>query len=106
MELGKKQQTAQLSGLFTEDGLREMTKSRISYAADMRLPYDAPGIDGCLGFMERCELTRMNLFYTEVANSLLSDHSREAWTARKLASLRSEISKLKNAVERATGPHY
>lgn len=76
-----------------------MMERKNSYAADRVLPFVASFINGSLGFVERCNLTRINLFYTEMINTLLFDHNGVSWTAGELASLQSEISRFKTVVE-------
>lgn len=61
--------------------------------------------DGSLGIVEQCDLTRMNVIYTGMANGLLSRHNGVAWTVEELANLRSEVSKSKNVIGKMFGTH-
>lgn len=90
-----KQQTAQLDGLFREDGLRGIMRGRNYYASDIVFPFVAPFIHKIFGFVERCSLTTMTVLYTEMANKVLFDQSGGAWVEGESVRLWSEIWKLK-----------
>lgn len=104
-DIAEKKQTAQLNGLFREDGQQGMMKGRTHDAIETVFSFAAPFVDRSLGFVEWCNLTRRNVIYTEMVNYFLSDHSETACTAEELASLRSEISRVKTVVGRPFAPH-
>lgn len=69
----KKEQTAQLSSLLTEEGLRGMMEKRRYYAVDVLFLFEASFDDRCLGFVERCDLTWTSVRYALKVNKKLSD---------------------------------
>lgn len=69
----KREKAAQLSGLFTRNGLRRMLKRKSYYAADMVFPFIASFNDKSLGFEGNCELSQMNVQYSDIANKVLVD---------------------------------
>lgn len=75
----KKEQTSQLSGLLTGKGLEEMRKRKSYYAVDTVFPVVAAIIDSSFGFVERCDLTQMNLLHTGMMSTLPFFHSGRAW---------------------------
>lgn len=78
VDFAKIEQTPQLINLFTEDRLRMIMEERKYWAADTVLVSVGSCTDGSLTFVERCDWTQMNAFYTKSVNKLLLDHSRAA----------------------------
>lgn len=52
-------------------------EGRSYYAVDTLFPSVVSFIGNSLGFMERCDLTGRNLFYSETVNELLINHNGE-----------------------------
>lgn len=91
--------------MFTGEGLRGMTERKNYYAVDTVLPFVAAFIDERLGFVERCGLTQMHVFYTEIMIKVLFGQKSGAWVEDELARLRAKIRKLKSVVEKIFSPH-
>lgn len=72
----EKEQTVQQNGPLTEGGLRGMMTERIYYAIDAVFPFAAGFIERSLGFMKRCNLTRMTVLYTGMGDKTLSRSQR------------------------------
>lgn len=71
------------------------------YAVDTLSPLAASFIDRKPAFIKRCDLTRLNAFYTAMVSKLLFDQDGATWPAEHLASLQSYISGL-NTVAKKT----
>lgn len=61
VSFARKKQTTQLKSLLTEDGLRGLRHGRYYYAVDTVVLFTAASIYRRLGFVECCDLTRMNV---------------------------------------------
>lgn len=105
VKLTKKKQTAQLSGLFTEERLQMMMEGRTYCAFDNSFPCAAAIIDRGIRFVERCDLTGENVLYFEMANKILFSYRGGTWVESELRKLRPEILKLKSVVEKTFVPH-
>lgn len=92
--------------MLTENALSGLMKRRNYYDADTLFPFAPLLADINLGFVERCDLTRVSVLDMEVVSQLLSDHIGAAWMARELVRLRLETSMLKTVVERTSVPHF
>lgn len=71
-----KKQTAKLNGLYTEKGLRGMTERGKYFAVGTVFPFVATYIDRNLDFVERCNLTPMNVLYIEREKDVLLDQRK------------------------------
>lgn len=74
LKSAKNKQTAELKGPFTSERLRGTTKRRYYHAVDAVFLFVAVFIDKNLGFVESCDLTRMNVLYTKIAIKMLFEH--------------------------------
>lgn len=63
-------------------------------------------IDRKFGCVDSCGLTRMNPLYTEMMNSVRSDHRFGAWAEFELLRMRSVPRKLQSVVKESPAPHY
>lgn len=54
------------------------------------LPFVPASTESSSVFMERCELTRMEVRYTVTVNKMLFDRRGAAWRERKFMRVRSE----------------
>lgn len=61
MNFSKKEKTAQVNGLLTEDGLEELLEGKNCYALDIEFPFVVSFIEKRIGFERNCDLTRMNV---------------------------------------------
>lgn len=87
VHITKKKQAAQLSGLFTEDGLPAMIERVHYFFADTVFPFAASYIDRSPRFMDGCDLTRINEFYKKMVNRFFAITTqrhgrRESWQVR------------------------
>lgn len=73
VELAKRKQTAQLSGLFTRDRLRKRTEKRKYYPADTVFLLPAAFTGRSLGFLKRGDLIWMSVSYAERAKKVPLD---------------------------------
>lgn len=101
----KKEHTALLNGLISGGGQRGIMEGKTYNAVDTLVPFVASVIDSNSGSAERCDLTGMNLFYTDIISKLLCNHSKVVWMAVELASLQSEILKIEHVIESTVEPH-
>lgn len=67
----KKDRAVSPSSLVTKGRMRKMMRGENYYAADTVLLFAASLTDGVLGFVERCDVTRVSVTYTEILNKLL-----------------------------------
>lgn len=74
-------------------------------AVDVVLPSAASFMARSLGFLERCDLTRMNVLYTGSVNKVLFEHKDSAWVEGEQVRLCLEIWKIKSVVEKTIAPH-
>lgn len=80
VEFAKKQQTAQLNGLVTEERLRGTMEERIYYVIDAVCWLVVAFNDRSVVFLERCEVIRMSAWYTEMVSKVISDYGgKSGW---------------------------
>lgn len=61
--------------------------------------------DKSLGFSERRDFTRINLFYTQMVNKATLDNNGGAWVGSALRGLWLEVWEVMNVVEKSFAPH-
>lgn len=68
------------------------------------IPIGESFIDKTFGFVEKCDVTRLNALYAEMVNTLFFDGNGAARTARGQMNLWSEIWKPKTGVKGTYAP--
>lgn len=96
---------AQLVGLFTGDGPRQVLMKKDHYAFDMVFLFVVLLIDRTIGCEPSYDLTLTNVEYTDILHKALVGHEKVRWVERKFSELRSETEEFTRAVRRVTGPH-
>lgn len=99
MNFVKKEKRSHHGGLFTHDGLRGLLEGKNNYAVEILLPFLSSFIVKSLDFEERCELSRMNIQYSDTVNKVLLDHRDYTWVAGGAMMLRSEVEEFKRVVK-------
>lgn len=91
----KKKHPAQLTGLFTKDGVRDMIDGSTYCLLDTVIP----------GSAESCDSIWMNLLCTEMNSRVLPNSRRGGWEESKLKKLRSEFWMFKSSIEKIVQSH-
>lgn len=73
VDFARNDHTAQLNGPFTRERLQGMMRGRNCYANDELLLSVVTFTDRSLGFVERCDLTRISVLCTEMVNRAIFD---------------------------------
>lgn len=82
-----------------------MMEKRNHFAVDTVFQFVAAFIYSSLGFVKRCDLTRIILLCTEVESKVLFDQRGGACVGSEVVRLRSEIWKLKDFFDNIFAPH-
>lgn len=104
LDFAREEQTPQLNGLLTGDGLREMIEGRNHCDADAVLLFAASFINRNPGFLERRDLTRISTGHTTMVKTLFFEHREKAWLESELVRLQSETQKFKSTFEKTFAP--
>lgn len=80
-----------MNGIVTRERLRGMMDGRNCYAVDVVSLFAVAFISRSLGFVERYDLTRMKMLYTEKFNKFILGHQGGARVESETVRLQSEI---------------
>lgn len=104
VDLAEKEQTAQLSVLFTGEGLQAVMEGTTYYVVGTLLLFVPGFTDRSHDFMQKCDLTRMNGLSTERGSKVLFDQSGGAWVEGELVRQGLNIRKVKSVVQKMSAP--
>lgn len=81
--------------MLKEKRQQKLMKERTHYVVDTVFPFVTAFTYRSFGFVERCELTRMKCFHSEMCNEALFNHESGFQVKDEVVRLRTEISQFK-----------